>query len=168
MRITKIGMWLATALFVCASSVQAQQPVSGGSARLEAWQRHQAMAESSPFKSLEWQRMGPKFVGGRIESIDAPRGRPGTIYVGVGAGGIWKTINGGLTFEPIFEHESTFAIGDLTVAPSEPETAALLPVAESYESDEHRQDHHHCRQGQQQLHHIQGGNDFLTDQVHGR
>ena len=113
---------IAMTLVLCASSAQAQQTASGGTARLTAWARHQEMAESSPFKDLEWQRLGPKFVGGRIESIDAPRGRPGTIYVGVGAGGVWKTTNGGLTFEPIFEHESTFAIGDLTVAPSEPDT----------------------------------------------
>ncbi len=121
MRATATKTWLVMALLACVPA-QAQQPVTGGAARLAAWERHQAMAESSPFKGLEWQRLGPKFVGGRIESIDAPRGRPGTIYVGVGAGGIWKTTNGGLTFEPIFERESTFAIGDLTVAPSEPDT----------------------------------------------
>ena len=113
---------LAMMLALCASSAQAQQTPPRGTARLVAWERHQEMAERSPFKGLQWQRLGPKFVGGRIESIGAPRGRPGTIYVGVGAGGVWKTTNGGLTFEPIFEHESTFAIGDLTVAPSEPET----------------------------------------------
>jgi photosystem II stability/assembly factor-like uncharacterized protein len=83
------------------------------------------MEETSPFSVLQWQRLGPKFVGGRIESIDAPRGRPGTIYVGVGSGGVWKTVNGGLTFDPIFQHESTFAVGDLTVSPSEPETIWL-------------------------------------------
>ncbi|MEM7393364.1 MAG: hypothetical protein AAF492_13555, partial [Verrucomicrobiota bacterium] len=66
--------------------------------------------------------MGPKFAGGRIESIDAPRNDQKTIYAGVGAGGVWKTVNGGLTWKPIFNHESTFAIGDLAVAPSDPNT----------------------------------------------
>ena len=66
--------------------------------------------------------MGPKFAGGRIESIDAPRGDLATIYAGVGAGGVWKSVNGGLTWKPIFDQESTFAIGDLTVAPSNPNT----------------------------------------------
>jgi hypothetical protein len=80
---------VATTLALCASA-QAQDPVVGGAARLAAWERHQEMAESSPFRSLEWQRLGPKFVGGRID--------------------------------PIFEHESTFAIGDLTLSESEPET----------------------------------------------
>lgn len=104
---------------------QAQDPVLGGEARLAAWERRLQMEGTSPFGALEWQRLGPKFVGGRIESIDAPRGRPGTIYVGVGSGGVWKTVNGGLTFDPIFEHESTFAVGDLTVSPSEPNTIWL-------------------------------------------
>ena len=122
MTTTNGRLCIAMTLVVCASSVQAQQTVSGGAARLAAWERHQELVDSSPFKDLEWHRLGPKFVGGRIESIDSPRGRPETIYVGVGAGGVWKTTNGGLTFAPIFEHESTFAIGDLTVAPSEPDT----------------------------------------------
>ena len=96
--------------------------VTGGKARLTAWKKNREMAASSPFKHLEWQTLGPKFAGGRIESIDAPRGKPGTIYVGVGAGGVWKTTNGGLTWDAIFDRESTFAVGDLTVAPSDPKT----------------------------------------------
>ncbi len=100
----------------------AQEPRIGGVARLEAWQQHQQMLENSPFKRLTWQTLGPKFAGGRIESIDTPRGDLQTIYAGVGAGGIWKSINGGLTWKPIFNQESTFAIGDLTVAPSDPNT----------------------------------------------
>ena len=46
------------------------------------------LAENPPFKDLTWQTLGPKFAGGRIESIDAPRGDIGTIYAGVGAGGL--------------------------------------------------------------------------------
>ncbi len=49
-----------------------QAPKMGGEARLEAWKRHREMASSSPFNDLQWQTMGPKFAGGRIESIDAP------------------------------------------------------------------------------------------------
>ena len=103
-------------------TLYAQEPRIGGEARLEAWKRHHEMASSSAFKDLQWQTMGPKFAGGRIESIDAPRDDQKTIYAGVGAGGIWKTVNGGLTWKPIFNRESTFAIGDLTVAPSDAKT----------------------------------------------
>lgn len=106
--------------FYRSSSTIAQEPKIGGQARLDSWERHQEMADRSTFKNLSWRSMGPKFAGGRIESVDAPRGDLATIYAGVGAGGIWKTVNGGLTWRPIFHRESTFAIGDLTLAPSDP------------------------------------------------
>ena len=110
-----IWSFLAVALY-------AQEPRIGGEARLDSWKRHRELAESSPFKDLQWRTMGPKFAGGRIESIAAPRNDQKTIYAGVGSGGIWKTVNGGLTWKPIFNRESTFAIGDLAVAPSDPNT----------------------------------------------
>jgi len=115
-------MLLAALWLFVTDHTLAQEPQIGGVARLKAWQQHEKMAANSPFKELPWQTLGPKFAGGRIESIDAPRGDPATIYAGVGAGGIWKTTNGGLTWKPIFNRESTFAIGDLTIAPSDPNT----------------------------------------------
>ncbi len=120
MRRRIIQAWLIWALMFV--TLHAQEPRVGGAARLAAWQRHQAMATSSPFADLQWHTMGPKFAGGRIESIDAPRNDMKTIYAGAGAGGIWKTVNGGLTWKPIFNRESTFAIGDLCVAPCDPNT----------------------------------------------
>ena len=101
---------------------RAQDSRATGSNRADTWKQHRQMSRDSPFNNLVWQTLGPKFAGGRIESIDAPRGQLGTIYAGVGAGGIWKTVNGGLTWKPIFDQQSTFAIGDLTVAPSDPNT----------------------------------------------
>ncbi len=94
----------------------------GGAARLEAWKQHQEMARLSRFKDLQWRAMGPKFAGGRIECVDAPRGDVKTLYAGVGSGGVWKTINGGLTWKPVFSQQSTYAIGDIAVAPSDPKT----------------------------------------------
>ena len=102
------------------NAAQGNVPV-GGVNRLDAWKLHEAMAESSRFKQLPWQAMGPKFAGGRIEAVDTPRGDANTIYAAVGSGGVWKTTNAGLTWEPIFTRESTFAIGDITVAPSNPD-----------------------------------------------
>ena len=104
------------------SSLPAQAPRIGAEKRLEAWSIHQDMARNSPFKELPWQALGPKFAGGRIEAVDAPRGDLATIYAGVGSGGVWKTTNGGLTWKPIFDNESTYSIGDITIAPSEPNT----------------------------------------------
>ncbi len=100
----------------------AQEPRIGGVSRLEAWKEHQRMAQNSRFKNLKWEAMGPKFAGGRIESVDTPRGDPKTIYAAAGSGGLWKSTNGGLTWKQIFAQESTFAIGDITIAPSDPNT----------------------------------------------
>lgn len=88
--------------------------------REQSWDQHQELRKKSLFKNLEWRSVGPRKQGGRIESIAVPSGVNSTIYVGVGSGNLWKTINNGITWTPIFENESTFSIGDVAVAPSDP------------------------------------------------
>ncbi|NIP81988.1 MAG: hypothetical protein GWM90_23325, partial [Gemmatimonadetes bacterium] len=46
--------------------------------------------------------------------------KPAVFYVGTATGGVWKTINHGTTFESVFDNESTASVGDVTVAPSNP------------------------------------------------
>lgn len=77
--------------------------------------------EASLFKGMSWTALGPKSAGGRIETIDCPPDSPGTMYVGAGSGGVWKTVNGGLTWTPLFDRGPTMAVGDLAVSPSDPE-----------------------------------------------
>ena len=101
---------------------RAQDPIVGGAARLASWEQHLALEEASPFSGLEWRALGPKNCGGRIEGIDSPAGRPSIIYAGVGSGGVWKSVNGGLSWEHVFAKQSTFAIGDVTVDPSDGDT----------------------------------------------
>ena len=91
----------------------------GQDARLQSWARHVQMREESPFRGLRWQSLGPRFQGGRVETIDAVPGT-GIIYVGFGSGSVWKTVNNGLTWTPIFDDQPTSAIGDLAVSPSQP------------------------------------------------
>ena len=90
--------------------------------RLRAWQHHQALAAASPFKALTWRSVGPRMQGGRIESIARPTGPTRVIYVGVGAGNLWKSEDDGESWRPIFDDQSAFAIGDVAVAPSDPNT----------------------------------------------
>lgn len=72
-----------------------------------------------------WRSVGPRLQGGRIESIACPKGKTTVMYVGAGSGNLWKSVNNGTTWKPIFEHESTFAIGDVAVAPSDANTVWL-------------------------------------------
>ena len=122
--------WLASALLVCGlGSVQtagqspAVPPGSGGGpttaeARARAWRTHLDLRDASPFRPLHWEPLGPSLQGGRIEAIAAAGPGSSTFYVGPGGGNVWKTTNNGMTWEPVFEHESAFAIGDIAVAPS--------------------------------------------------
>ena len=85
---------------------------------MESWDYHVKLKNESKFRDLKWRAVGPVFQGGRIESVACPANEPYTIYVGVGAGNLWKTINNGLTWEAIFENESTFSIGCVAVSKS--------------------------------------------------
>ena len=90
--------------------------------RLKAFDQHQAMAKSSPFKDLKWQFLGPTNISGRVTDVAvvAPRGKSYTIFAATATGGLWKTDNEGVTFEPVFDHGITASIGDVTIAPSNP------------------------------------------------
>ncbi len=88
--------------------------------RLDWFAAHQELAKNSPFKNQEWSHIGPTNVSGRCTDIAAvrPKGENYTIYVATASGGVWKTVNEGTTWEPIFEHEATASIGDMALAPS--------------------------------------------------
>ncbi len=65
---------------------QANGTATTAAERQTAWQQHVELERTSPFKHLKWRVVGPKFQGGRIESIACPAGYTSTIYVGVGSG----------------------------------------------------------------------------------
>jgi photosystem II stability/assembly factor-like uncharacterized protein len=89
--------------------------------RMQSWDYHKQMAGESIFKNLQWRSLGPTFMGGRISSIKGVPGKSSLIYVAAGSGNLWKTENNGTTWEPIFDHESAFSIGDIAVAGSNPD-----------------------------------------------
>ena len=114
----------------------APDPTSA-SERIASWQRHVEMRDTSTFKNLRWRAVGPSMQGGRIEAIAVDPTDKATIYVGAGAGNLWKTENNGITWKPIFDRESSFSIGDVSVAPSDPSivwvgTGEVLMARSSY------------------------------------
>ena len=72
--------------------------------------------------ALPWRHIGPAAFGGRIDDIEAVPGKPSTIFVGTAGGGVFRTTNNGTTWTPVFDRDGrTTSIGDLAIAPSDPE-----------------------------------------------
>jgi len=110
-------------LFPFTLSAQIKKPVLRGSEKLLMYQSHEEMRDSSIFNDLHWQFIGPTNISGRCTDVEAvgPKGQNYTIWVATASSGVWKSINEGVTFEPVFEHQGTSTIGDLAIAPSNPE-----------------------------------------------
>ena len=73
------------------------------------------------FSRLEYRSIGPAIMGGRIADVEGVPGDPNVVYVASASGGLWKTTNGGVTWKPIFERQGTISLGDIALAPSNPE-----------------------------------------------
>ncbi|HEY8461033.1 MAG TPA: hypothetical protein VIM99_11665, partial [Blastocatellia bacterium] len=71
-------------------------------------------------KSFRWRSIGPASMGGRIDDIAAVESNPSVYYIGFATGGVWKTVNNGTTWEPIFDIYPTSSIGDIAVCQSDP------------------------------------------------
>ncbi len=68
---------------------------------------------------LRWRMIGP-FRAGRVTSVAGVSGQPNLYYFGTPGGGVWKTIDGGHTWRPIFDGQPVAGIGAIAVAPSSP------------------------------------------------
>jgi photosystem II stability/assembly factor-like uncharacterized protein len=75
---------------------------------------------SAVANALEWREIGPTIVGGRVSDLAVVEQNPATFYVATATGGVWKTENMGVSFSPVFDDQETSSIGDVTVAPSNP------------------------------------------------
>jgi photosystem II stability/assembly factor-like uncharacterized protein len=80
---------------------------------------------SELFERLEWRNIGPATMGGRITAIRGIPGDPALVYVATASGGLFKTVNGGTTWTPIFDHQNTISIGDMAVDPHNPDVVWL-------------------------------------------
>ncbi|CAN5568261.1 hypothetical protein BH10BAC3_BH10BAC3_31870 [soil metagenome] len=71
------------------------------------------------FNAMQWRMIGPHRGGRTVGAVGVPQ-QPNVFYIGVNNGGVWKTTDYGRTWFPIFDDQPTGSIGDVMVAPSNP------------------------------------------------
>ena len=86
-------------------------PTSQAAAQVEA---------ASLAEAFSWREIGPANPGGRITDVEGVESAPQIYYVGTATGGVWKTVNAGITFEPIFDDQPNASIGDIGLSRSDP------------------------------------------------
>src|SRR5438552_2411453 len=73
------------------------------------------------FKNLKARAIGPAVMGGRISDIAIDPRNPFVFYVGLAHGGVFKTGDNGVSFDPIFDKQPALSIGAIAIAPSNSE-----------------------------------------------
>src|SRR5882672_7638522 len=78
---------------------------------------------SSPtFNGLKLRSIGPAFTSGRVIGFAVDPNNPARYFVAAASGGVWKTINNGTTWTPVFDKEGSYSIGAIVLDPKNPLT----------------------------------------------
>lgn len=80
------------------------------------------LINSGLVSGLSWRNIGPALTAGRIADMAVNPNNPDEFYLAVASGGVWKTTNHGTTFNPIFDGQSSYSIGCVTIDPSQTAT----------------------------------------------
>jgi photosystem II stability/assembly factor-like uncharacterized protein len=72
-------------------------------------------------KGLQLRSIGPALMGGRIADIAVHSAQGDTWYVAVASGGVWKTVNAGVTWNPVFDSQASYSIAEVAIDPNNPD-----------------------------------------------
>ncbi len=76
--------------------------------------------DSATLASLKWRSIGPVNMAGRMTDVEGDPRNPKVFYISGAAGGIWKTVNAGTTFVPLWDKGPIASMGDIALSPSDP------------------------------------------------
>src|SRR2546425_446292 len=103
----------------CAAALTAL--LAGAAGAQTAPQRASVKVDSATISGLGARNIGSAAMSGRIAALAAVHeGARLTIYVGAASGGLWKSVNGGTTFKPVFDKQPVQSIGAVTIDPKNP------------------------------------------------
>jgi photosystem II stability/assembly factor-like uncharacterized protein len=89
-------------------------------ASFDALRRVGVQQPASLYSGLRWRMLGP-FRGGRVDAVTGVPGRPNEFYFGAVNGGVWKSVDAGRVWTPVFDSQPVASIGAIAVAPSAPD-----------------------------------------------
>lgn len=78
------------------------------------------LLSSEIVSGLKLRCIGPAFCSGRVGDFAVNPNKPNEYYAAVSSGGVWKTTNAGISWEPVFENEGSYSIGCVTLDPNNP------------------------------------------------
>ena len=91
---------------------------------LDSWFQYKDHKANTDF-NMKWIPLGPVVNSARAEAVQGVPSEPGVFYAAFGSGNLWKTENNGLSWRAIFEDQSALGIGDIAIAPSNPDIIYL-------------------------------------------
>src|SRR5581483_1072700 len=105
-----------------------EPPVAKGQGKKEKPKEGEAKPEeekkggmsADTFSGLEFRSIGPAVASGRVMAFAVNPKNKFEYYVGVASGGVWKTVNAGTTWTPVFDHEGSYSIGWIALDPIGP------------------------------------------------
>lgn len=100
------------ALCIAASPLYAQKKKKSES------KKEEYTLQTSELGTMKFRSIGPSMISGRIIDLAVNPNKHSEYYVAVASGGVFKTTNGGITYEPIFDSQRSYSIGCITIAPS--------------------------------------------------
>jgi hypothetical protein len=104
-------------------------------ARWTAWRHKRAIeAEGSPFRS-SWFSLGPVNFAGRALAIDFDPADPAVVYVGTASGGVFKSLDSGLSWLPIADGIPSMAVGGLGVSRADPQVVVIATGEGTFNGD---------------------------------
>ncbi len=89
-------------------------------------------------ETFRYRSIGPTRQGGRTVDLAVPRQQPYTFYAATATGGMWKTVNNGQSFEPVFDYENVIALGSVAVAPSDPDIIYVAALGHFFPENSER------------------------------
>lgn len=98
-----------------AQQMESLVPATPANQRMQGFGHRKMLQEKSLLSNVMFENIGPSIMSGRVTDLDVNPADPTEFYVAYASGGLWHTVDNGISFTPLFDHEASMTIGDIAV-----------------------------------------------------